>query len=280
MKRERDIYPNRYSCDGMPLWRWMLLFIGGIILFTLLYAFAQGTALINPVYPRCIALVVASIVILLVYLLCVSKAERREVQELRAEKFFPSIGAGLGLGVVYFCAVIGIMAALGSYKVTSAQFDFKEVLSQICLFFMVAVGEEVLFRGVIHRMISMRWNGIVALIISGLIFGFAHMTEPNATVWSSFAIAVEAGLMIGAAYEFSGNLWMPIGIHWAWNFMEGPFFGTGVSGKEVGFSILSSEVSGSDLVTGGSFGPEASVIAFVLGLVIALILMGKALSKE
>ena len=279
MKRGRDTYPNKYSCDGMPLWRWILLFLGGIILFVLLYAFSQATMMINPIVPKCVAMVGASILILFIYLGYVSKAEKREVTELMFQSFPASIGKGLLTGILFFCAVIGIMAAVGAYKVTSVQVDWPKIIENLCLFFLVAVGEEILFRGIIYRMISMRWNCIAALIVSGLIFGFSHLSEPNATVWSSVAIAVEAGLMLGAAFEYSGNLWMPIGIHWAWNFMEGPFFGTGVSGKDVDYSILTSELSGSDLVTGGAFGPEASVIAFVLGLFLAIYFTAKAFTK-
>jgi len=279
MKRERDIYPNKYSCDGMPLWRWVLLFIGGIFLFLLLYAFSQATIEINPLGQKCAAVIGASVIILLVYLFCVTKAEKREVTELYLPNSPASLGKGVLTGILFFSAVIGIMAALGAYKVTSFQVDWSKIVENLCIFWLVAVGEEVLFRGIIYRMISMRWNCISALIVSALIFGFSHITEPNSTVWSSVAIAVEAGLMLGAAYEYSGNLWMPIGIHWAWNFMEGPFFGTMVSGKDAGYSVLTSELSGSDLITGGAFGPEASVIAFVLGLAVAIYFTAKALTR-
>ena len=57
-----------------------------------------------------------------------------------------------------------------------------------------------------------------ALGISALIFGFAHMINPSASIWSSVAIAIEAGVLLGAAYKYTNSLWFPIGIHWAWNF--------------------------------------------------------------
>ena len=87
-----------------------------------------------------------------------------------------------------------------------------------------------------------------------------------------------------AAYEFSGNLWVPIGIHWAWNFFEGPFYGTTVSGSEPMFSIITPEITGkltaeAAKLTGGEFGPEASLVAFILGLGLSIYFLGKALSR-
>ncbi|MBQ3880978.1 MAG: CPBP family intramembrane metalloprotease [Bacteroidales bacterium] len=279
MRKKRDTYANRYSCDGMPLWRWLLLFVGGTILFLLLYAFGQLTYSIEPALPKCAAIVGAALAILIIYTLLVFHFEKRSVDELHLLKFFPAMGKGLLTGTLFLSAVIGIIAALGGYRVVSVQFDAVEVITQICIFFFVAVGEEILFRGIIYRMISSRWNCFVALIISALLFGFSHMMQPNASVWSSVAIAVEAGLMLGAAYEFSGNLWVPIGIHWAWNFFEGPFYGTTVSGSEPMFSILTPEITGKPLLTGGEFGPEASLVAFILGLGLSIYFLGKALSR-
>jgi hypothetical protein len=80
---------------------------------------------------------------------------------------------------------------------------------------------------------------------------------------------VEAGLLLGAAYKYSGTLWLPIGIHWAWNFTQGNIFGFEVSGKDLGASLLKSTVSGPDWLTGGAFGAEASVIPVLLGLILS-----------
>ena len=123
-----------------------------------------------------------------------------------------------------------------------------------------------LFRGIIFRLIDQQLGTVVALVVSSLIFGFAHLAEPNATVWSSAAIAIEAGLLLGAAYKFSGTLWLPIGIHWAWNFTQGNIFGFQVSGSDAGVSLLQGAVTGPDFLTGGVFGAEASAITVVLGL--------------
>ena len=121
-------------------------------------------------------------------------------------------------------------------------------------------------------MIDDRWGTAVALLVSALIFGFVHISNNNATVWSSLAIAVEAGLLLGAAYKWSGTLWVPIGIHWSWNYFQGPIFGFAVSGNGTQ-SLITPAIQGSDWLTGGSFGAEASIPAFVLGLALAIVFL-------
>ena len=118
-------------------------------------------------------------------------------------------------------------------------------------------------------MIDDRWGTAVALVASALVFGFVHISNKNATVWSSVAIAVEAGLLLGAAYKWAGTLWAPIGIHWAWNYFQGPVFGFAVSGNETP-SLVQPVIDGPAWLTGGPFGAEASVPAFVLGLAMAI----------
>lgn len=86
----------------------------------------------------------------------------------------------------------------------------------------------------------------------------------------SIAIAVEAGLLLGAAYKYSGTLWLPIGIHWGWNFFQGNIFGFAVSGGDAGSSLIQSSVQGPVILTGGAFGAEASVIAMVLGVLLSV----------
>ena len=75
----------------------------------------------------------------------------------------------------------------------------------------------------------------------------------------------EAGLLLGAAYLYSESLWMPIGIHWAWNFAEGNIFGFSVSGNEEMVSLLKPAINGPDIITGGAFGAEASILCVILG---------------
>ena len=82
----------------------------------------------------------------------------------------------------------------------------------------------------------------------------------------------EAGLLLGSAYKWSGTLWLPIGIHWSWNFFQGPIFGFAVSGNETP-SLVKSVIDGPAWLTGGAFGAEASVPAFVVGLAFAIVFM-------
>ena len=144
-----------------------------------------------------------------------------------------------------------------------------EIACAFCFFSVVAVGEEILFRGVLFRWFDEMWGFAGALIVSALVFGLVHITNDNATWWSSLAIAIEAGLLLGAAYKWSGTLWLPIGIHWAWNFSQGNIFGFEVSGNEAGPSLLHAQVEGPEWITGGAFGAEASVIAVVVGVLMS-----------
>ena len=162
------------------------------------------------------------------------------------------------------------MMLFGLYHIDSIGTDKPlHIVSAFFLFLSVATGEEIMFRGVLFRWIDEKWGFMVALIISSVLFGIIHIFEPNATLWSSLAIAVEAGLLLGAAYKYFGTLWVPIGIHWAWNFTQGNIFGFEVSGKDVGESLLKATVSGPDFLTGGGFGAEASLIAFLLGFILS-----------
>ena len=263
--------------EKKPFGKWLLLFLAGCLLFLLSYGLLSiPTALDEffemPWWLFCLLCVAASALNLLLYAGWWKWTEKRKAADLPMRRLFSDTGLGFGIGILYFVIVTGVIALFGGYKIAEVGSDWIALAKALFLFLVVAVGEEVLFRGIVFRMLDQQWGTAAALIVSALIFGFVHITNSNATVWSSVAIAVEAGLLLGAAYKWSGNLWLPIGIHWSWNFFQGPIFGFAVSGNGTQ-SLIKPVIEGSDWLTGGSFGAEASIPAFVLGLAFAVVLM-------
>ena len=258
-----------------PFWKWILLFLGGFLLFTLVYGFASIPTMLDEIAPRvpvwleAVLCVLSSAGVLGMYALWWKWTEKRRVADLPMRRLAPDTGVGFGVGILFFVLVTGIIALLGAYREARVNWDWNMLIHNLFMFLVVAVGEEVLFRGIVFRMVDDRWGTVVALIVSALIFGFVHLTNDNATVWSSFAIAVEAGLLLGAAYKWSGTLWVPIGIHWAWNYFQGPVFGFAVSGNGTD-SLIQPVIDGSKWITGGPFGAEASIPAVALGLAMAI----------
>jgi membrane protease YdiL (CAAX protease family) len=83
------------------------------------------------------------------------------------------------------------------------------------------------------------------------------------------AIMLEAGIMLAAIYMITRRLWAAIGLHAAWNFAQGGIYGIPVSGGAMD-GVLRPDIRGSDLLTGGAFGAEASLPAIVVATAFGL----------
>jgi membrane protease YdiL (CAAX protease family) len=130
--------------------------------------------------------------------------------------------------------------------------------------------EEIVFRGFLFRLFSKIIGTWGALLLTAALFGAAHAGNRGATVWSSLAIAVEAGILLGAAYASTQRLWLPIGLHAGWNFCEGSIFGMAVSGHTMRPGLILGTLSGHPSLTGGAFGPESSIVAVLLCFAVAV----------
>jgi membrane protease YdiL (CAAX protease family) len=116
----------------------------------------------------------------------------------------------------------------------------------------------------------------IAVIISSAFFGAAHAFNPGATVTSSIAITLEAGVLLAAAYVLTGRLWFPMGLHAGWNSSEGSLYGLSVSGFTAKNALTHGTLTGPVILTGGAFGPEASVVAVILCFGVAILLLRRA----
>lgn len=253
----------------------MLLLVGGFLLFTLVLGFSQLPIAVDEEHPisvwvYIILALLSSGAVLGLYTVWRRIDGYRRAPDLAMRKLNADLWAGFGIGAVFFALLTGCIALLGGYRIGSVQWDTVSLVKSLFQFLIVGVGEEVLFRGIVFRMLDERWGTLAALVLSSLLFGFIHITNDNATVWSSIAITIEAGLLLGAAYKWSGTLWLPIGIHWSWNFFQGPVFGFAVSGNET-CSLIAPVIEGPLWVTGGDFGAEASVPAVILGLAVTIL---------
>jgi membrane protease YdiL (CAAX protease family) len=220
-------------------------------------------------------MLVASLLAIGFYVLLVAWLERRRPKELALSRGIPLLVGGILLAVVMFTAVYAVLWGLGDaqwHGVT--QRHSVVVIAGVAYFVAIAVGsgvgEELLFRGGVFRILEDMFGTAIALLVSGALFGAMHLVNPHATIFSAVAIALEAGVMLAAAYAATRNLWLPIGIHIGWNFAEGGIFGAAVSGTSLGHGILDVPLSGPPLLTGGEFGPEASVIAIAVCSVVGL----------
>ena len=193
------------------------------------------------------------------------------------------LALGFLIGAGMLTLVVGIMFAAGWYRVAGVPnkaftgFDIRtdttSALVIVTFFFLlVAVFEETFSRGIILRVTEEGLGSWAAVAISSFMFGAGHLGNPNSGWLPAIAITVEAGIVLGAAFLVTRDLWMPIGIHWAWNLFEGPVYGTVVSGRS--FSVLTTaKVTGPHLMTGGGFGPEAGLVAVVVGTLSGIALL-------
>ena len=112
-------------------------------------------------------------------------------------------------------------------------------------------------------------------MITSALFGLGHIFNPDASALSSFAIAVEAGILLGGAYMLTRRLWVPLGLHAAWNFTQGFIWDVPVSGIDQQ-GLVEAKLSGPEWLSGGAFGLEASVIAMVLATAMGVWLVVRA----
>lgn len=233
-----------------------------------------ASALENPIAALLIGPLLA-VLVLWLYRVAVRRVERRPAAELAPRNATRMVVVGFAGGLLLSAVTIGILALFGGYRITGWG-SLSGALSVIGMMCAIAVAEEVLFRGVVFGLVQRRWGTWLALAVSAVLFGLVHLVNPGATVWGAIAIAVEAGLMLGAAYAATGSLWLSIGLHLGWNIATVAIFGTVTSGSESREALVTATTSGPAWLTGGGFGPEASVIAVVVCSTATAVLLGMA----
>jgi uncharacterized protein len=248
----------------------VVIFIGQLSAQLLL----KGTSL-DQDYKDIITGVWMALLVLFTYILLFRYYEKRAISELSLKKFWINAGLGFLLGLILQSLVILVIWIAGGYQVLSLN-PVSFLLPAFAVGITSAIFEEILIRGILYRITEESLGTIWALVISSLIFGFLHLANKSSSLYSAFAIAIEAGLLLGVSYVYSKNLWMPIALHFSWNFAEAGIYGANLSGNVLSKSLITSRFSGSELISGGAFGPENSIQAIFLGLIAAVIIFGIA----
>ncbi|MFD6335556.1 CPBP family intramembrane glutamic endopeptidase [Streptomyces niveus] len=262
-ERRTDRRDDRWTRSS---WGRPLVMIIALAAFSALAGLVNGAADATPATGLLFGVLTAALAVCL-YRWLIRRLEDRDPAELRVADARSGLRQGVLIGLGAFAVTIAVIALSGGYHLEGWG-SFGGALSTLGLMCCVAVTEELIFRGVVFRFLEEKAGTWAAVAASGVIFGLVHLVNPEATLWGAFAIAVEAGLLLAAAYAATRSLWLPIGLHLGWNMAVGGIFGTTVSGSTADFgSLLEATVTGPQAITGGTFGPEASAIAILTCLI-------------
>jgi membrane protease YdiL (CAAX protease family) len=178
---------------------------------------------------------------------------------------FRLLGKGAWYGALLISVVFVVIWALGSIEVVQGQgqtdrTNWSALAVFLLLFLLASLNEEIFARGYVQGLVKHHYGRNSAIAVSALFFSMMHSFNPG--VFASVMPMVNiflAGVLFAVARESSGGLWLPIGLHWSWNFMQGNVFGFAVSGNRVE-SLLQQAPTGSVLLSGGAFGAEGSLV--------------------
>jgi membrane protease YdiL (CAAX protease family) len=204
--------------------------------------------------------------------------ERRAVSELALPGMGRQLGLGMLVGAGLYTACELVLMALGIYRIDGLN-PPSYLIPAIAMAVSSSVYEELLFRGVLFGSVEKWFGSWAALGVSSLVFGLTHLLNPQGTLEGALFIAVEAGILLGAAYMLTRRLWLSIGFHMAWNYTQSAIFSSIVSGNDAQPGLIRSTVSGPDWLTGGSFGVESSVLALVLCTSTGIVMLVMAVKR-
>lgn len=268
--------------NKVSFWRfpivWMIVGAIGIILINMIFQqlTEQGEGIVSLIFT-----LVMGFLALLVYKLTLTYLARRPTPEISRKRAGIEIVLGMLTGTIFIAGSACMIIALGGYSFQwASSTDTSSVLiASIESALGGAIVEELIFRGLMLQAIDKLGGKALALAVTSLFFGVAHLGNPGATLWSGFAIALEAGVLLGSAFLWRRNLWFAIGLHFAWNAIEG-LLGIPVSGHPA-TGLFTVKVHGAALLTGGNFGLETSIVPVVISLLISIpMLIGAARNQR
>jgi membrane protease YdiL (CAAX protease family) len=211
------------------------------------------------------------------YRVYVRLIEKRRTTELALRGAARELLHGIGLGAALFTATVSLLWAVGCYHVSGTN-SWPPFVAALPVSIMSGYVEELVMRGIVFRITEDGLGSWLALAVSSALFGLAHLGNLNATWVSTVAITLEAGVLLAAAFMVTRRLWLAIGTHLAWNLTQGGIFGVAVSGH-ASKGLLEGELSGPAVLSGGSFGPEASALAVLVCLTAGVCLVTLAYRK-
>jgi membrane protease YdiL (CAAX protease family) len=248
---------------------WKEVGLGMLNLLAIVLVIVAAQPVLRKHLPDTVGGALLALLVLATYVAASKWIERRTPSELDVSRLLPEVATGFVVGFVLFASVMAILWAAGVYHPAEGG-TANGLASGLVAALIAGVVEETMFRGLLFRLSSKILGTWGALLLTAALFGAAHAFNHGATVSSSLAIAIEAGVLLGAAYAATQRLWVPIGLHIGWNFTEGSIFSMSVSGNSVGNGLIPGSLKGPRILTGGQFGPEASIVAVVVCLVAAL----------
>jgi len=259
-----------------PLIRILVAFVFMIPVFllskgikTALYPRLAQNAL---VIARYLEAVLCFVLFLWLYKIYARAVEKRQPLETAFRKRLPDLGTGFVLSFLIVGLVVLVFSLTGDFAVTGVMENKRFVFDLLAKFFMGALIEELIFRLILFKLTEELLGTWMALLIQALLFGFAHALNKNATIFASIAVTIVGGLVYIAAYVFSRSLWLPLGLHWGWNFAQSGIFSMPNSGTPYD-GLLATKVAGPQWLTGGAFGIEASCLTILLWLIVGAGLM-------
>jgi len=266
-------------------WRWLRA-LGWMVALTVTIVLAYNGAAqatlqalaTDPASPgaKLTAGIAGSIALVVAYWAAVRFGERRHVPELNLRRAPLDLLFGLTVGAAMMVAIVGILWAFGWVVIEARTVDRVALALRDSI--RSGVLEELVMRLVVLRLLWRAFGIWPAMIAAALTFGMLHLANPDSSWWAAACLIAGEGVGIGL-YLITGRIWAPIGMHAAWNFAQGWIFGAVVSGTTdiAGGPLSLRPVPGSpDLLSGGGFGPEASVAALVLSLVGSVLFLVRA----
>jgi len=256
-----------------------------IALMFLLPVLAANKAFKMAVYPalsgntvvllRYIEAAVFFALFVVAYRLYAKHIEKRPALEIGITGWARETGAGFLISFVLVSFIVALLAVFGCYRIVSLSETPSIAVDLLFKFFMGAFLEELLFRLVLFKLTEELLGSWPAVALQALLFGFSHLANENATVFTSFAIAIIGGLLYTAAYMYTRRIWFPLGLHLGWNYFQSGIFGMPNSGSAYD-GLLIPQITGPAWLTGGTFGIEASYVAILLCCVTGAALVVRA----
>lgn len=216
---------------------------------------------------------------LAIYWAFVRLIEKRPVRELSSSGMGRELSAGvlMGTGLCVLCFVI--LMLLGTYRIAGVN-PVLVVLPALAMAISSGVLEELMWRGGLFRILEEGLGSWIALAVSALVFGLSHYAPVEGALWGAFAITIEAGLLLAVSYMVTRRLWICIGLHMAWNFAQSGVFSGLVSGAVNYPGLFKSTVEGPAILTGGTFGLEASIVAVLVGIAAGIVMLMLAIRRD